>query len=84
MQCNVDLSGYISIHRKTITVLYLVTEAVICYISPNCGYSIYKNLYNYFWLQHTKTRRSKAAYQRILNVCPFDYTAVAGSGKLGP
>ena len=23
-------------------------------------------------------------YLQILNVCPFDYTAVAGSGKVGP
>ena len=25
----------------------------------------------------------KEGYSQILNVCPFDYTAVAGSGKLG-
>ena len=26
----------------------------------------------------------KEVYLQILNVCPFDYTAVAGSGKVGP
>ena len=25
----------------------------------------------------------KEVYLQILNVCPFDYTAVAGSGKVG-
>ena len=26
----------------------------------------------------------KEVYKQILNVCGFDYTAVAGSGKVGP
>ena len=26
----------------------------------------------------------KEVYLQIFNVCPFDYTAVAGSGKVGP
>ena len=26
----------------------------------------------------------KEVYLQILNVCPFDYTAVAESGKVGP
>ena len=26
----------------------------------------------------------KEVYLQFLNVCPFDYTAVAGSGKVGP
>ena len=26
----------------------------------------------------------KEVYLQILNVCPFDYTGVAGSGKVGP
>ena len=35
-----------------------------------------------FWTCHWK--HISFVFNLFLNVCPFDYTAVAGSGKVGP
>ena len=63
---------------------YVMSHTLIIYqLSAYAKYS-YKNKYCNTTLVYCTRFGYEQSAMQFLNMCPFDYTAVAGSGKVGP